>query len=102
MGKNVLGEDCEFRFPDLLNCSSSWTLLEKIIRMEVKAPITFTEAALLAQEQYLALIRMNKYGSDPDQCSYTDSFTEWISSLGYHIELTGDEFEHFFVGVPTV
>lgn len=101
-GKNIRDQDCEFPFPALLNASSKWTLLELILRMEPKTPITFTDAALLAHEKFQEAMRIRRYGGEPGQAQwYTRNFTSWISSLGYHIELTGDEFELHGTGIPT-
>ena len=102
-GKNVHGEDCSFPFPDLLDSASHWRLIEKIFNMKPQRPIKFEEAALLAYKEYQALSNLNRHGIGPGQAEwYAKNFVEWISSLGFHIELTGDEFEHFFVGVPSV
>lgn len=38
----------------------------------------------------------HRLGYEPGECNwYFKNFVEWISSLGYHIELTGDEFEPY-------
>ncbi len=102
LGKNVRNEDTEFPFPELLASSSNWTILERIIHMEPKVPIKFIDAAVMAQKKFHEALDARRIGYAPGQCNwYARNFTEWISSLGYHIELTGDEFELHTVGVPT-
>ncbi len=62
--------------------------------MERKNPILFMDAAALAQEKYLDARRAGRRGYAPGRTDwYTDGFIDWISSLGFHIELSGDEFE---------
>lgn len=101
IGKDIRNQDCELPFPDLLNASSRWTLLEQIFAMEKKNPITFTEAAQLAQTKYQEATRASNFGGSPGQSNwYTRNFISWISSLGYHIELCGDEFELYGAGIP--
>lgn len=102
IGKNVRNEDRALPFPDLLAASSKWTLLERILAMERKNPISFTDAAVLAQNKYLAARDAGRRGYGPGETNwYSKNFVEWISSLGFHIVLTGDEFELHGVGTPT-
>ncbi len=99
--KNVRDEDIELSFPDLLNSSSNWTVLDRIFRMESKKPITFSDAATMAHEKFDEAVEARRMGYAQGHCLwYARNFISWISSLGYHIELTGDEFELHTVGVP--
>ncbi len=101
VGKNVRSEDVELPFPDILDSSSGWTMLGRIFQMEPKVPITFTEAASMAQQRFQEALIDRRLGYAPGHCHwYARNFISWISGLGYHIELTGDEFELHTVGVP--
>jgi hypothetical protein len=62
--------------------------------MEPKKPLSFEQAARLTEEKFFEANDARRVGYEPGQCFwYLDHFLEWISGLGYHIELTGDEFE---------
>lgn len=52
--------------------------------MEQKKPIQFEQAARMVKEKFFATKDAGRLGYAPGQ---------WISDLGFHIELTGDEFE---------
>lgn len=100
-GKNIRMEDCDFAFPDILDSASKWTLLEGILRMEPKNPISFEKAATLAMTKYRAAMNADEIGYKPGQCLwYAKYFLEWISSMDFHIEITGEEFELHDIGVP--
>ena len=48
----------------------------------------------MAWEKRGEAFNAQKFGSDYGHYGwYSEHFVEWISSLGYHIELTGDEFD---------
>lgn len=100
--KNFRNEDCLLPFPDFLDSASNWTILERIFQMEPKKPIAFSEAARLAHEKFEEALNARQIGYEPGQCNwYARHFIDWISSLGYHIDLNGDEFELYSSGVPT-
>jgi hypothetical protein len=60
--------------------------------MEKKNPISFTNAVKCAHNKWSE--KVNAFRGDEADW-YFDNFVDWISSQGYHIELTGDEFEPF-------
>jgi hypothetical protein len=69
-------------------------LLAHILAMPKKASISLQGAADLLNEIQKPQFHAANFGSAPGQYNwYAENFVEWISSLGYHIELTGDEFE---------
>lgn len=59
-------------------------------------PISFEEAAGLATAGSIEAFQAGRIGYEPGECGwYKKNFVEWITSLGYHIEITGDEFEAY-------
>jgi len=88
--KNIYGEPIDTEFPYLIDLNYKGALISQITKMKKKWPITFELAVRLASEKY----NKSEFGSKPGQKFwYSDNFVEFISELGYHIELTGDEFE---------
>ena len=62
--------------------------------MKTKTPISFEDAVNLAHDEFFRASDAGRFGRDPGQCDwYYENFIDWISDQGYHIELTGDEFE---------
>ena len=95
---NIRGSEFDCEFPDLLNCVYRGQLISSILAMAKKTPITFEQAARMAWRKHSEAIDENRFGSEPGQCFwYTESFVQWISELGYHIELSGDEFEPYLM-----
>jgi hypothetical protein len=48
----------------------------------------------MASGKHFEAFDAHRMGYQPGECNwYFKNFVEWVSSLGYHIELTGDEFE---------
>jgi hypothetical protein len=88
--KNVRGSDYDCRIPETLDLIYRGTLLSEIVAMEQKKPMAFANAVNRAKKQW-----WEKFGSGcgDDADWIYDNFVEWISDQGYHIELTGDEFE---------
>jgi hypothetical protein len=94
--KTIRGSNYQSEFPDLLAISYKGLLITQILAMKRKEPIAFERAARMAQEKYFEAKDARRLGYAPGECFwYLDHFVEWISSLGYHIELTGDEFEPY-------
>lgn len=68
------------------------TLISKILEMPKKTPVSFLNAVRVAGQEYF---QSDKVGDARFETEWLLShFVEWISELGFHIELTGDEFEH--------
>jgi hypothetical protein len=93
--KNIYGE--EYVNPDLPSLVSSaykGTLLSAILAMPLKEPISFQDAAVLADRATHDAISARRFGYQPGESNwFYHNFVQWISEQGYHIELTGDEFE---------
>ena len=67
-------------------------LLYKIMAMPRQKPISMQDACLLASIENGRLYR-DHGGLSKSFLNFITLWVEWISSQGYHIELTGDEFE---------
>jgi hypothetical protein len=88
--KNIYGEPIDTEFPYLIDLNYKGALVSLIINMENKMPITFENAVRIASEKYFN----SDFGTKRGQSFwFTENFVKYISELGYHIELTGDEFE---------
>ena len=87
--------------PDIIDEAYRRTLIASILSMEKKAPIHFDEAVRLADKTSREAFFEGRMGTDAHQSFwYFSNFVDWISSLGYHIELTGDEFELISTAQP--
>ena len=93
--QNIYGETYLNRyFPQLINQASNGALVFEILSMKVKTPISFEYAVNLADEESFRASNSGRSGYEPGQSHwYYRNFVKWISEQGYHIELTGDEFE---------
>lgn len=70
------------------------TLLSRILAMKKRTPVSLNAAIQLLAVHEQAAHAAGRKGTDPGHlCWYAPHFVEWISELGLHIELTGDEFE---------
>jgi hypothetical protein len=70
------------------------TLLSRILAMEKQTAISLEAAIHLLIENEQAARAAGRKGAEPGQMFwYAGHFVEWLSEIGYHVELTGDEFE---------
>jgi hypothetical protein len=99
--KNVVCH-CAGRIEDLplLNEIDSFyyqgTLLSQILAMEKKTPISADAAIQLLLEYEDAAQKAGRKGHEPGQMFYFSvHFVEWLSDIGYHVEITGDEFDPY-------
>ena len=80
--------------PYLISISYSGTLLNEILSMPSGKPISFEQAVNLTCDKFYEPFGARRIGKEPGECNwYYKNFVAWISSLGYQIEITGDEFE---------
>jgi len=80
--------------PEIIEASYKGTLLPKIFAMPKKTPLGFESAIRMARAQLTDALEARRHGHAPgDYDWYLENFVDWISSLGFHIELTGDEFD---------
>ncbi len=92
--KNVKGNLVRIELPKLIANAYRGTLVSQILAMPRQAPLSFDAAVNLTFEKQMEAFTSGQVGKEPGQFSwYFGHFVEWISSLGYHIELSGDEFE---------
>jgi len=69
-------------------------LLLNIVRMPDKKPLSFESALEILECKLAECFSAGNIGHKPGQYNwYLEHFIEYISDLGYHIELTGDEIE---------
>jgi hypothetical protein len=69
-------------------------LLYNILLMQKKSPITLKAAInLIAEKQKHALKAGHVYDKPGHYSWYINNFVNYISSLGFHIEITGEEFD---------
>ena len=88
------GADVEVGLGDLVDIFCRRTLLSQIIQMPERLPISFDDAIRLLSVQLYKCFKTGLVGKEPGHYGwYAKNFVEWISSQGFHIVLTGDEFE---------
>jgi hypothetical protein len=98
--KNVVGDPVRLSIPRIIAVQYRGTLVSRILAMPRKLPLPFDSAINMVAEKQKEAFSAGQMGSKFGQyCWYTDNFVEWISDLGYHIELTGDEFEPYILSV---
>jgi hypothetical protein len=69
-------------------------LLAKILEMPCLRPLSYSDAMLMLNQRLCETWKNNDLGHSPGQSQwYWRNFVEFISAQGFHIELTGDEFE---------
>jgi hypothetical protein len=79
--------------PEIIDHSYRGTLLSKILLMQKKDPIPFAAAINLIAEKQKNVLNVGFAKAKPGHFSwYINNFVSYISSLGFHIEITGDEF----------
>lgn len=78
--------------PNLIAIAYRGELIDKILAMPRKTPITYEHAVLLASQGFGNALRAEIADGQPrDTFRFHRKFLEFISELGFHIELTGDE-----------
>lgn len=92
--KNVRGESFESELPDIIELRYRGSLIAEISAMPKKTQISFAAAVLLTSQQLSEAFDSRQIGNARGEYHwYITNFVKWISEQGYHIELTGDEFE---------
>lgn len=86
--KDVYGSDCASDWPAIIDLYYQGRLLGCILAMETKRRISMAEAIRLLNDK--CLDELNRKTKKEEW--YLVNFVAWISSLGYQIEITGDEF----------
>lgn len=93
-GKTLKGNQSLFRTAMCIDRFYERKLLVRILEMPDKNPISLAEAIDIIRNKEMEATRAGDEGMKPGQSSwYLHNFVQYISDLGYHIELTGDEFE---------
>ena len=89
---DVLGRD--MRHSPYFPHNSGNLLLHKIMAMPRKRPLSLQDACMKASIENRRLYQervQDRVSADFLNC--IDRWVDWISQQGFHIELTGDEFE---------
>ncbi len=92
---NVDGQEylCD-ALPSLVASYYKGELIDQILRMKKKTPLSFHRALNMASDARCAASKEGRSGHEPHHSYWHYShFLEFISELGFHIELTGEEFE---------
>lgn len=80
--------------PSLIASYYNGELIDQILKMEKKKPTSLAQALSMASDASHAAAEQGLSGHEPHQSYWHYShFLDFISGLGFHIELTGDEFE---------
>jgi hypothetical protein len=86
-------QDCEL--PVCTHLSSGWLLLQQIRSMPRKRPISVQAAwRMMLLEVHRQMALRNNEPTVPGHSNWIlSNRVLWISQQGYHVELTGNEFE---------
>lgn len=94
--KNRLGNDVRLGVPEIVDVRNRGTLLSRVLSMPEKTPISFELAIMKLIEKQREKFDAGRFGDEPGRYGwYCLNFVDWISLQGFHIELTGDEFETY-------
>ncbi len=96
MEKTIAGRNFVSNIPDVLDTRYRGTLLAKILAMPTKNAIPFDHAIRMVSAKLGEAFNAKQFGYEPGHYNwYLSYFIEWLSDEGYHIELSGDEFESY-------
>ncbi len=94
--KDIRGEIFMSRLPQAVDLTLRGRLLVEILTMKKQKQISFTDAMVKLGDHLNEAFDAGRFGDSPGQYRwYAKHFVQWISDLGYHIELTGEEFESY-------
>ncbi len=80
--------------PTVIYYETKATLIYQIVSMPKGNPISFEDAVRYVEKKWCESFDSKNFGYEPGGAGwYTKHFVDYISSLGFHIELSGDEFE---------
>lgn len=93
-GVSYLGKE-PGRFAPFLPKGSPELLLRQILRMPKGKPISYEEACRMVQAEGHVQIKAGNNEAEVRGSSnwLTQHWVEWLSQKGFHIELTGEEFD---------
>ncbi|MGE4132240.1 MAG: hypothetical protein AB7F86_11420 [Bdellovibrionales bacterium] len=92
--KSRKGNLVEINWARNIDCHYQGLLLKAILKMPQKCPISLEKALVIISEKKNQAFAAGDIGSKPGQYSwYSANFVSYISDMGFHIELTGDEIE---------
>lgn len=95
--KNDRGTDDSCSLPAVIDQRYRGALLDEILAMPRQIPISLESAMRLADKKMGEAFFDGKIGREPGENAwYQYNFVRFISDSGFHIELTGDEFDFQF------
>lgn len=93
---NTAGREYDSEIPIVIDNRYRGTLLTVMLQMPPKSAITFDQAITLVSLKMSEAFDLRQLGNEPGHYNwYLNNFTEWISNQGFHIEISGDEFESY-------
>lgn len=82
--------------PEVIEKQYRGSLLSKILAMPNQKAISFEDAINVICKAADEAFSAKKFGVKPRHYNwYINNFVEYIAELGFHIELTGEEFDVF-------
>jgi hypothetical protein len=93
--KNIYGEEyVTAGYVELIVEAYRGTLIDEILSMPKKSGISFAVAVNMTCDAFHQACNNRKSGQEPGHGAWFHrNFVRYISEKGFHIELTGDEFE---------
>ncbi len=96
MNNHILKWHSQIPIASELDINYRGTLLSRILAMQKQTPIALNEAVSLMVKHEHAASAAGRKGADVGHVFwYSFHFIEWLETIGYHIELTGDEFDAY-------
>ncbi len=87
-------EYLEDELPGVIASFYKGELVDRILKMDRKKPISFYQAVNLASDGHYRASVDDRFGHNKGESGWHFShFLDFISDQGFHIELTGDEFD---------
>jgi hypothetical protein len=94
--KNPKGGHAFVRWAISIDDAYKGNLLAEILAMPRKKPIAYDDAINIFADKKQESFKAGDHGVKPGQYSwYSYNFVRYISDLGFHVEITGDEIESF-------
>lgn len=85
-------ESLDTHMPNLIAIAYRGELVDEILAMPKQLAISYEEAVTIVTERFETALVNNQIGGEREQSHWFHrNFVEFISGLGYHIELSGDE-----------
>lgn len=91
--KSLAGKNILLDLPNQIDKMHGGTLLSQIISMPKQTPISFSNAINLVVEAQKDEWESGRFVRYPVFWNWhLKNFIQWLTALGYHVELSGEEF----------